>query len=276
MTLIRDPEWLMNHLSDDRLRVVDCQYDLSNEDKGRQRYDEEHIPAAVFADIGNDLSLKIGEHGGRHPIPSKEEFVCFMQKAGIGQDTIIIAYDGGEGAFAARFLWLSQLYGYKQVYVLDGGLKAWKELGYPLTADQPDIKRSEYCPADNKDVLSSYEEVKALSMGEGEGLLIDSREEGRFKGLYEPIDRKCGHIPNALNFVWMDNLEEGRYLDGNHLTARFQEIDPDTPLTVYCGSGITACVNYIALKQAGFKAVKVYAGSFSDWISYDENPVVKD
>ncbi len=276
MTLIREPEWLMSHLSEACLRVVDCQYDLSNGDKGRERYEMEHIPSAVFADIGTDLSADIREHGGRHPIPSKEMFVRFMQQAGIAQDTIIIAYDGGEGAFAARFLWLSQLYGYEHVYVLNGGLRAWKELGYPLSSDIPDYKRTDYWPEENNDILADYEEVKALSMGHGEGLLIDSREEARFKGLNEPIDTKCGHIPNARNMEWMGNLDDGHYLARVELASRFKSLVTDTPLIVYCGSGITACVNYIALKQAGYKEVKVYAGSFSDWISYDENPVKID
>ena len=273
MTLIREAEWLNRHLSDEHVLVVDCQFDLSNENKGRERYQKEHIPSAIYADIGKDLSSEVGEHGGRHPIPSKEAFIRFMQNLGVDQDTILIAYDGGEGSFAARFLWLSQLYGYERVYVLNGGLKAWKEHGYPLTADEPVIKCSAYRPAGNKDILASYEEVKELSIGQGKGLLIDSREEARYKGLYEPIDTKCGHIPNALNYEWMGNLDDGYYLKENKLISRFQEINPKTLITVYCGSGITACVNYIALKQAGFQDVKVYAGSFSDWISYDENPV---
>ena len=277
MTLIQEPEWLLSHLSNPRVQVVDCQYNLSNEDSGRECYDKEHIPSAVYADIGTDLSSQARKHGGRHPIPSRETFVRFMHRSGINQDTQIIAYDGGEGAFAARFLWLCQLNGYEQVYVLNGGLKAWKELGYPVTADLSNIKCSDYSPSvDYKDIMASYEEVKALSMGQRAGLLIDSREEARYKGLYEPIDSKCGHIPNALNYEWMGNLRDGHYLEQSQLGARFLELDIDTPITVYCGSGITACVNYIALKQAGYKTVKVYSGSFSDWISYDENPVAAD
>ena len=273
MTLIREAEWLYRHLSDEHVLVMDCQFDLSNENKGRERYQKEHIPSAVYADIGKDLSSEVSGHGGRHPIPPREAFIRFMQNSGVKQDTIVIAYDGGEGAFAARFLWLSQLYGYEQVYVLNGGLKAWKEQGYPLTADESVIKSSAYRPAGNKDILAFYEEVKELSIGQRKGLLIDSREEARYKGLYEPIDTKSGHIPNALNYEWMGNLADGHYLEVSQLVSRFQEINTKTPITVYCGSGITACVNYVALKQAGYQEVKVYAGSFSDWISYDENPV---
>lgn len=273
LTRIQEPEWLFRQLNDGRLRIVDCQYDLSNEKKGRECYNEAHIPTAVYADIGKDLSSNILKHGGRHPLPSKEAFVRFMQQLGVDRDSIVIAYDGGEGAFAARFLWLSELYGYSEIYVLNGGLKAWKKRGYPVTADISNRPSSHYWPEEEKKVLAVYEEVKALSAGKTTGVLIDSREEGRYKGIYEPIDAKCGHIPNAVNYEWMKNLKEGTYLEDKQLADRFASIDRQTPITVYCGSGITACVNYIALKQAGYQDVKVYGGSFSDWISYDENLV---
>ncbi|MGM9931131.1 sulfurtransferase [Pradoshia sp.] len=273
LTLIQEPEWLFQRLTDSRVRIVDCQYDLSNEGKGRESYNEEHIPSAAYADTGGDLSSKVLEHGGRHPLPSKETFVRFMQQLGVDQDSIVIAYDGGEGAFAARFLWLSELYGYSGVYVLNGGLKAWKEQGYPVTAEIPNLPSSDYWPEEENKVLAAYEEVKALSAGKAAGVLIDSREEGRYMGLYEPIDAKCGHIPKAINYEWMGNLDDGLYLKDSQLAGRFADIDRETSIMVYCGSGITACVNYIALKQAGYQDVKVYGGSFSDWISYDENPV---
>ena len=256
--------------------MIDCQFSLSNEIIGRKKYEESHIPGAVFMDVAQDLSGPISKHGGRHPLPPRKEFIEKMKASGIHEQTVMIAYDGGEGAFAGRFLWLAQLYGYEHVYVLNGGLTAWLEKGYPVTKDIPVLDSTDYEPAKSKDILASYPEVKEWTESDRRGYLIDSREVNRYKGIHEPIDHKAGHIPGAINLVWKENFRDGNYLPSTAMEKRFEHLDKDDPIIVYCGSGITATPNYIALKEAGFTNVKIYAGSFSDWISYPENKIEAD
>ena len=276
LQLVKEPDWLFDCLNDINLRIIDCQFSLANETQGRENYLECHIPGAIYMDVLQDLSGQISKHGGRHPLPERKEFVGKMKACGIDEQTAIIAYDGGEGAFAGRFLWIAQLYGYKQVYVLNGGLKKWIEKGYPVTKDIPVFTPTDYEPNTIQDCLASYYEVKEWTESERPGYLIDSREANRYKGIHEPIDHKAGHIPGAINVVWTENFKDGMYLTVKELEKRFAQIKKNEPIIVYCGSGITATPNYIALKEAGFTNVKIYSGSFSDWISYPDNKIESD
>lgn len=276
LQLVKEPEWLFNHLNHTNVCVIDCQFSLSNVQQGKENYRELHIPGAYFMDVARDLSGRVSKHGGRHPLPERKEFIEKMKAAGINEHSIVIAYDGGEGAFAGRFLWLAQYYGYEHVYVLNGGLKAWLVQGYPVTSDIPEPVPSEYIPPENKNLLATYLEVKEWTENDQHGYLIDSRESERFKGKHEPIDHKAGHIPGAINMVWTENFKDGKYLSEAEMEKRFEHLQKDEPIIVYCGSGITATPNFIALKEAGFTNVKLYAGSFSDWISYPESKIKTD
>ncbi|WP_148629846.1 sulfurtransferase [Bacillus sp. E214] len=276
LQLVKESEWLFEHLSDPDLRIIDCQFHLSNKTAGREQYRECHIPGAAFMDVAQGLSGPIKEHGGRHPLPAREDFIELMKAIGIHEQTTVIAYDGGEGAFAGRFLWTAQLFGYERVYVLNGGLKAWLEKVYPVTEDIPVLTPTDYAPVMNKNLLVTYPEVKDWAENDRPGYLIDSRESDRYKGIHEPIDHKAGHIPGAINMDWTENFRNGKYLPVPELENRFNHLNKDEPIIVYCGSGITATPNYIALKEAGFTNVKIYAGSFSDWISYPENRIETD
>ena len=276
LQLVKEPEWLFDRLNDPDVRIIDCQFNLPDKTAGRKLYRQSHIPGAVFMDVAQDLSAPIKEHGGRHPIPKRENFIELMQAAGIHEQTVVIAYDGGEGAFAGRFLWLAQYFGYERVYVLNGGLKPWVERGYPVTEDIPVLTRADYAPVMNENLLVTYAELKGWIENDSPGYLIDSRESDRYKGIHEPIDHKAGHIPGAINMVWTENFRDGKYLPVPELEKRFEHLNKDAPIIVYCGSGITATPNYIALVEAGLTNVKIYAGSFSDWISYSENTVETD
>ena len=276
MRLVKEPEWVLQSLNNKHVQLIDCQFSLSDECLGKEKYMESHIPGAVFMDVVRDLSGPVLTHGGRHPLPSKKDFVDKMKAVGINDQTVIIAYDGGEGAFAGRFTWLAHLYGYEQAYVLNGGLNEWLKRGYPVDKDIPKVTSTNYEPPKNMDILASYSDVKKWTESERYGYLIDSREAKRYKGIHEPIDHKAGHIPGAINMVWTDNFSNGVYLSIEELEQRFQQINKNEPIILYCGSGITATPNYIALKEAGFTNVKIYAGSFSDWISYPDNGVETD
>ncbi|WP_053368247.1 sulfurtransferase [Bacillus sp. FJAT-27245] len=274
MKHIVEKEWLLKQLNEEDVRVVDCRFSLANPEKGGNEYKEAHIPGAVYFDLEKDLSGNVADHGGRHPLPQLDGLIEKLEQAGIGKNTTVVAYDNGEGAFAARFWWMLTYLGHNNVYVLDGGFKNWIDANYPVTAEVPVFNRASFQPAIQDALLADMEEVKALSMGLAENaVLIDSREEKRYQGIEEPIDKKKGHIPSAVNKPWMHGLEEGHYKSIEEQKKRFADIDPEKQVVVYCGSGVTAVPNFLALKEAGYENVKLYLGSFSDWISYEENEI---
>ncbi|MEH7545275.1 sulfurtransferase [Neobacillus vireti] len=272
MKYVKDSEWLLKHLNDVNVKIVDCRFSLAEPQKGKINYLQSHLPGAVYFDLEQDLSGTVGDHGGRHPLPDVDVFVNKLENAGINHEITVIAYDDGEGAFAARFWWLLKYLGHENVYVLDGGFKNWLKADFPVTADIPTFKREDFRLSLRSELLATYEEVKA-AVAKQDKVLIDSREAKRYLGLEEPIDKKAGHIPGALNKPWMEGLRGGRYLPNSVQMQRFSDLDLNQPIIVYCGSGVTAVPNFLALKQAGFKNVKLYVGSFSDWISYEENKI---
>jgi thiosulfate/3-mercaptopyruvate sulfurtransferase len=274
MNFMIDKEWLLKNLHETHVRIVDCSFSLADPKGGRQEYDQSHIPGASYFDLEKDLSGKIGEHGGRHPLPNLHEFIEKLEQAGIDESTTVIAYDQGVGAFAARFWWLLQYLGHEKVYVLDGGLKGWNEGNYPVTSEVPTFNKSAFKHNINHDLLASMEEVRAVSGGQDSNtILIDSREERRYLGLEEPIDKKAGRIPGAINKPWSEGLNACYYKKAEVQKQRFAGINPENEIIVYCGSGVTAAPNFLSLKAAGFQKVKLYLGSFSDWISYQENEI---
>ncbi|CAH2715573.1 3-mercaptopyruvate sulfurtransferase [Neobacillus rhizosphaerae] len=274
MKYVKDKEWLLKNLNEKNVRIVDCRFSLAESQKGKIEYLHQHVPGAVFFDLEKDLSGTVGEHGGRHPLPNVVELVSKLENAGISDDTTIIAYDNGEGAFAARFWWLLHYLGHEHVYVLDGGFNGWLNENYPLTANIPSYEKADFHVNLKSELIATVEEVKeVVEKQQINKMLIDSREEKRYLGLEEPIDKKAGHIPGAINKPWMEGFKGSQYLSAEEQRQRFSDVDANQQIIVYCGSGVTATPNFLALKEAGFEKVKLYAGSFSDWISYKENKV---
>lgn len=272
--MIIDIEWVKYHYEDPNVRLVDCRFHLQEKGLGRRQYLENHIPGAVYFDLEKDLSGSVQKHGGRHPLPDLSEFIRKLENAGISNDTTVVAYDSGTDAFAARFCWMLEYVGHKNAFLLNGGIGKWKKEGLTLEAAESVYPPVTYIPSRRENVLATYSEVKEHVRNPSNGkALLDSREYERYAGMAEPIDKRPGHIPGAINVPWMEGLEDGLFLEREKQKLRFRHLDPDTELIVYCGSGVTAAPNYIALKQAGFQKVKVYIGSYSDWVSYDENPV---
>ncbi|ULT55364.1 sulfurtransferase [Neobacillus drentensis] len=272
MRFVKDKEWLLRNLHDENVRVIDCRFSLADPLQGKKDYLQSHIPGAVHFDLEQDLSGTIGEHGGRHPLPDIDNLIRKIEDAGIDNDKIVIAYDQGEGAFAARFWWLLQYMGHEKVFVLDGGFKTWHESNLPVTVEVPFFEKADFRLKLRPELLATFEEVKEAVETQNQ-VLIDSREERRYLGLEEPIDKKAGHIPGALNKPWMEGVRSGHYLPVPEQLQRFSNLNPNQSIVVYCGSGVTAAPNFLALKEAGFEKVKLYVGSFSDWISYDENKI---
>jgi thiosulfate/3-mercaptopyruvate sulfurtransferase len=273
MKYVIEKEWLLNKLDDPNVRIADCRFKLGSPDEGRSLYALNHIPNAVYFDLEKDLSGQVKKHGGRHPLPKLDQLKHALEKAGISRETTVVAYDGGEGAFASRFWWLLRYLGHKEVFILNGGYKEWIGSEYPVNNEIPSFKSADFNIELQPEIFAPYEEVKSLSENTDAAVLIDSREAKRYLGLEEPIDKKAGHIPGAINKVWLETYENGRFKEIAEQERRFAEIDKNKPVIVYCGSGVTAAPNFLALKEAGYSNVKLYAGSFSDWISYDENKI---
>ncbi|MBW3113255.1 sulfurtransferase [Bacillus sp. MCCB 382] len=276
MSVLVEVDWLMDHIHDGDIRVIDCRFTLGNPGEGRERYNHSHIPGAVFFDLEKDLSGFAKKHGGRHPLPNMKNFLRKVEDAGIDNQSTIVIYDEKEGAFAGRCWWLFHYIGHENVYVLNGGFAAWKEASGERESTVPMYPPRSYRPNFKEDIIGTLQEVKEIANGERNTPLIDSRSTERFKGLEEPIDRIPGHIPGAINHPWTDGVKEGYFLGQNEQNKRFKELKKEDPIIVYCGSGVTATPNFIALKEAGFTNVKLYVGSYSDWVSYEDHKVEKE
>ncbi|MCP3738849.1 sulfurtransferase [Rossellomorea sp. BNER] len=268
-------QWLSDKYKNDSVRVIDCRFSLQDTEIGQEAYVQEHIPGAIYFSLDRDLSSEVSNHGGRHPLPDITKFTKKIQMAGIDQDSVVVAYDDKEGAFASRFWWLMKYIGHNQVFILDGGFQAWKRFDKPTDALIPKYNSSFYIPKIQSEMVVNMEEVREVVQNGKIGTLIDSRATERYIGKQEPIDRIPGHIPTAKNIVWTEGFKESYWKSVNEQKKRFEELDENSRIIVYCGSGVTAIPNYIALKEAGFPDVSLYAGSYSDWVSYEDNEVHK-
>jgi thiosulfate/3-mercaptopyruvate sulfurtransferase len=267
--------------------IIDCRFSLANSQLGLQQYQTSHIPGAYYLDLNQDLSSSVGEHGGRHPLPNPTELGNKLAKIGVEfQKTLVVAYDDSRLAFASRLWWLLRYLGHQQVAVLDGGFAGWVSGGYAVTDVIPPGKTASFVPQVQPQMLVDMDEVKNRQNLPGV-ILVDSRECDRYHGIHEPIDRVAGHIPGAVNYPWQDVTDNSGYVVSPELQR--QRWDPATnclnlraycspelqfrplEILVYCGSGVTACVNLLSLDLVGISTAKLYAGSWSDWISYAEN-----
>lgn len=273
MNAIVSMKWLLARLYEPDLVIADCRFQLGKPDAGREAYEAGHIPGAVYLDLERDLSGPVGEHGGRHPLPDVEALAARLAAAGISNESRVVAYDDQGGAMASRLWWLLRYLGHDNVFVLDEGFGAWSREGYPVDSETRTVVPARFEPRVRPDMLADVEEVR-LKRGQPGVILIDSRESPRYRGEVEPIDRVAGHIPGAINRFWADSRDpDGKWRDPAAQSVRFADLPPSDEIIVYCGSGVTATPNVLALEAAGFERVKLYAGSWSDWISYLGNPV---
>ncbi|MGV8921370.1 MAG: sulfurtransferase [Pseudomonas sp.] len=254
------------------LVILDCRFALEDPDYGRCSYAEGHIEGARFADLERDFSSPVTKGvTGRHPLPHPADLIQRLKAWGVDQESDIVLYDDGPGAFAARGWWLLAWLGKRDgVYLLDGGLKAWHTTGLPLSLDAPEHKEGNFTGKPDTSLLLSAEKLQAR-LGQPQMTLIDARAEPRFRGEVEPIDPVAGHIPGAQCAAFSENLgKDGCFLPADQLKHRFAEKLGDrspTDLVAYCGSGVTACHNLFALCLAGYPLGKLYAGSWSEWIT---------
>ncbi|MFB2838653.1 sulfurtransferase [Floridanema evergladense] len=267
--LIISPQWLSEHLEDPQIVIVDCRFSLADPELGRRQYQTNHIPGAFYLDLNQDLSSPVKEHGGRHPLPNIEELAEKLTAMGVySQETLVVAYDDSRFGFAARLWWLLRYLGHDKVALLDGGWKSWVAGNYPVTDGIPIGKPGKFVVNLRSPMVVDIETVKTRKDLPGV-VLIDSREGERYRGEKEPIDPIAGHIPGAVNYPWQQVTDEqGNAKSPEAQKSRWSEVENAEEIMVYCGSGVTACVNLLSLEMAGINQGKLYAGSWSDWCSY--------
>jgi len=268
-------EYLNEHLNDKDIVIVDCRFNLTNPDQGRKDYKEGHIPGAFFLDLDKDLSGEKYTHGGRHPLPNIEVFVDKIEKIGIDNTKQVVIYDDQNGPFASRLWWMLKYLGHNRASVLNANYSTWKNQGYPISKEIPSEDKTNFNVDIQNDMILDVDQVKKITESNNYDL-IDSRSFERFIGETEPIDLKAGHIPGAKNYFWEENVtENGVMKSKKQLESRFSSLGNNKNIAVYCGSGVTATVNMLALETIGKKA-KLYIGGWSDWSSYEDNLVEKE
>lgn len=264
--------WLYEHLDDPQVAIADCRFALMQPNLGREQYQAGHIPGAFYLDLNQDLSSPVSRHGGRHPLPDVMKLTGTLSAMGIHsglpEPTLVVAYDDSRLGFASRLWWLLRYLGHDRVAVLDGGFAGWLAAGYPVTQAVPVPKAGAFVPRSQLDRVVDIEYVKIHKDHAGV-VLVDSREGERYRGEHEPIDPIAGHIPGAVNYPWQDVTDaEGYIRSSNDQQKRWVDLQTAPEVLVYCGSGVTACVNLLSLELAGIQTGKLYAGSWSDWCSY--------
>jgi thiosulfate/3-mercaptopyruvate sulfurtransferase len=284
--------WLREHLGDPGLRVVDCRFKLGEPGATEPLWREAPIPGAAFLDVDRDLASPPGERG-RHPLPAADAFEAAVRRAGVGPDTLVVAYDEAAEGGAARLWWLLRHFGHDRAAVLDGGLRAWREEGGELRAAEDEAEDAGAGAHDggeaaafaarprDDDVVELAEEVAAAALGACGGVptpvpsrasgsarvLLDARAPERYRGETEPIDPVAGHIPGAANVPFAELAPDGRFLPPDQLRERLEAagVASGTEAVAYCGSGVTAAIVVLAAEAAGLPPVRLYPGSWSEW-----------
>lgn len=235
---------------------------------GRPEYEAGHLPGAVHVDLEKELAAPASEHG-RHPLPGLDVFAAAMRRAGVSDGRPVVVYDGGQNWAAARAWWMLRWAGHEDVRVLDGGLAAWEG---PLETGDVTPEPGDFTPRPGARTLLDADAAAALAR---RGLLLDARAAERYRGEVEPIDPVAGHIPGAVSAPTAENVAEGGVLrSADELRARFRAlgVTPDSEVGVYCGSGVSAAHEVLALEVAGIEAA-LYAGSWSEWSADTGRPV---
>jgi thiosulfate/3-mercaptopyruvate sulfurtransferase len=269
-------ESLRKLLGNPHLLVVDCRHDLARPAFGRAAYAEGHIPGAVFASLDEDLSSPKGADTGRHPLPAPADFAAVLGRWGFTPLSQVVAYDQGNGAYAARLWWMLRAHGHARVQVLDGGLAAWLAAGGSTDTAVPAVTPTRVEPREFTGAVSTPEVARLLAARAI--TLFDARPADRYAGQNETIDPVAGHVPGAINMPFAANLgPDMRFLTPAQLRQRWAEVAAragGAPLVSMCGSGVTACHNLLALELAGHRGAQLYAGSFSEWITDPSRSVV--
>jgi len=271
---------LANHLDDPEWVIVDSRFKLANPDQGKIDYETAHIPGAVYAHLDHDLSSPIIKGtSGRHPLPSVDKVSGVFSRLGIDSSVQVVAYDDLSGALAAgRVWWLLRWLGHELVAVLDGGWQQWVKLECAVRNGRETRSARSFTPNPNNELTVTTEEVDRIRH-DPYYRLLDARAADRFRGENETIDPVPGHIPGAVSAAYAGNLNsDGTFRSDKILASRYKKILGDVSIenvVCYCGSGVTATHDILAMSLAGLGEARLYAGSYSEWITDPKRPVEK-
>ena len=267
---------LETHLNDSSWLIADCRYNLNDEPLGRRLYLASHVPGAVFVNLAHDLAATRTGTNGRHPLPAPEVMAETFARLGIGNATQVIAYDQDAGAFASRLWWMLRYLGHDAVAVLDGGFARWTREGRGVRGGNETRTAATFTPRLRKDMRVTVDDVVA-HLGDGSALLVDARSPERFDGNPDPLDNVYGHIPGARNRFYRHNVAaDGTLRPASELKTEFERVlggRRANDVVMYCGSGVTACHNLLAMERAGLRGAKLFAGSWSEWEADPARPV---
>jgi thiosulfate/3-mercaptopyruvate sulfurtransferase len=269
---------LADHLNDPNWVIFDCRHDLAEHAKGERLYREGHIPGAHFAPVETALSDKKNGTNGRHPLPAPGVFVNFLAAHGVSSSSTVVAYDDSGGLYAARLWWMARWIGLKSVALLDGGINRWLAEGRSLTTAVPTPQPGVLHAHSDASLVWNADQVLG-HLNSPSHAVLDARAAERFRGEVEPMDPVAGHIPGALNRFYKANLNSDlTFRPPEELKEEFLALlqgRPPENIIHQCGSGITACANLFAMEYAGLPGSKLYAGSWSEWVSDPKRPVAR-
>ncbi|MGQ0732763.1 MAG: sulfurtransferase [Acidobacteriota bacterium] len=275
-TTLIDPSALAVRLTDDAWVTIDCRFDLSDPAMGEQRYLEAHIPGARYAHLDRDLSGTKSGTNGRHPLPTADEMRARFGALGIAPGVQVVVYDADSGMYAARLWWMLRYMGHDAVALLDGGFERWVREGYATRAGREEQRPATFV-GQPREGWQLDVDAAAEAADDPTRLLVDARGEARFRGESETLDRVAGHIPGAKNVFFQRNLKADKtFKDREELLALWGAALGATPpgrVVMYCGSGVTACHNLLAMTHAGLDGARLYVGSWSEWSSDPARPV---
>lgn len=278
-TTLVSTEVLAKHLRDDAWVVIDCRFKLDDVSWGEADYARSHVPGAVYAHLDRDLSAAKTGRNGRHPLPDAAAMQKTFARFGISSGVQVVAYDQDNGMYASRLWWMLRYMGHDAVAVLDGGFAKWIAEGRETRAGAESRAAAAFTGAPRNDMVLDVNAVAAINANPGSQKLVDARAPQRYRGESEPIDRVPGHIPGAANYFFQQNLgADGTFKTPEALRAQLAETLGTTPpadVVCYCGSGVTACHNLLAMEHAGLTGARLYPGSWSEWSADPNRPVEK-
>ena len=275
-TTLISPADLVPHLADDDWIVIDCRFDLSDPPKGERLYLESHIPSARYAHLDHDLSGEKTGTNGRHPLPSAEQMRERFSAMGISPGKQVVVYDTDSGMHASRLWWMLRYMGHDAAALLDGGFARWTSEGRPVRGGREQWRAGAFIGAPRESWRLTAQAVQQ-GLDDPGRLLVDARSEERFRGENETLDKKAGHIPGATNYFFQRNLRDDKtFKSPEELRAAWDSVlgsrRPDQ-VVMYCGSGVTACHNLLAMEHAGLPGARIFPGSWSEWSADDSRPV---
>lgn len=276
-TTLIDVHHLAEEIADNsNLLLLDCRFDLANPEKGYLDYEKGHLPDAFYVDLEKNLSGFRSGKNGRHPLPNREVCAKFFVSLGLNLRSQVVVYDQGNMMFAARAWWILRWLGHEVVAVLDGGLKEWLRLGGRLSKENPFAIASKWQVEEPLVRIANIGEVKK-NLETQEFLVVDARVRERFYGEESELDRRPGHIPKAKNYFFAQNIDEnGLFKQPDELKKQWQEIlegRNSAEVIHQCGSGVSACVNILAMEHANLPGSILYVGSWSEWVEDENHPI---